>query len=90
MASGLAAGWALLFVRMISDLTASAVLAGTSNPVVGFRILEIYDGSSFATLAALSSVLTLITAVVIATLLMLSRRRERAPTRAPTRAVVAS
>jgi iron(III) transport system permease protein len=82
MAAGLAAGWALLFVRMISDLTASAVLAGTSNPVVGFRILEIYDGASFATLAALSSVLTLITAMVIAALLALSRRRDRAPARA--------
>ena len=55
--AGLAAGWSLLFVRMIGDLTASAILAGTSNPVVGFRILEVFEGASYASLAALSTVL---------------------------------
>ena len=45
MLPGLAAGWSLLFVRMAGDLTASAMLAGTSNPVAGFRILEIYQGA---------------------------------------------
>ena len=32
MASGLAAGWALLFVRCVGDLTASSILAGTREP----------------------------------------------------------
>ena len=58
MLPGLAAGWSLLFVRMAGDLTASAMLAGTANPVAGFRILEIYQGASYAALAALSIVLT--------------------------------
>jgi len=74
MIGGLVAGWALLFVRMVGDLTASAILAGTNNPVVGFRILEVFEGASYASLAALSTVLTLICAVVIAALLVYTRR----------------
>lgn len=78
MVGGLAAGWALLFVRMISDLTASAILAGTSNSVVGFRILEVYQGGSFATLAALSTVLTLVSILVIVPVMMFSKRKAGA------------
>lgn len=77
MLAGLAAGWALLFVRMIGDLTASAILAGTNNPVVGFRILEVYQSGSFATLATLSTVLTLISTLVIVALMLVSRRFSR-------------
>ena len=76
MAAGLAAGWALLFVRMIGDLTASVILAGTNNPVVGFRILEVFETASYASLAALSSVLTLVSMIVIVGLLLFTRRRE--------------
>jgi iron(III) transport system permease protein len=77
MVAGMVAGWMLLFVRMISDLTVSAVLAGSNNPVVGFRILEIYEGGNFATLAALSSVLTLISAVVVTSLMIFTKRMTR-------------
>jgi iron(III) transport system permease protein len=75
MVTGLAAGWALLFVRMISDLTASSILAGTNNTVVGFRILEVYLGGSFANLAALSTVLTLVSLIVIIPVLIFSKRK---------------
>jgi len=78
MAGGLAAGWALLFVRMMSDLTASAILAGTKNTVVGFRILEVYLGGSFATLAAISTILTLVSVIVIVPVMMFSKRRAGA------------
>jgi iron(III) transport system permease protein len=83
MASGLAAGWALLFVRMVGDLTVSAILAGTNNTVVGFRILEVYEGSSYAALAALSTVLTAICMVVIVALLAFTRRQQRALMKVP-------
>jgi len=73
--AGLAAAWALLFVRMISDLTASAILAGTNNTVVGFRILEVYQGGSYASLAAISTVLTLVSILVIVPVLVFSKRR---------------
>jgi len=80
MLAGLVAGWALLFVRMIGDLTASAILAGTNNPVVGFRILEVYQGGSFATLAALSTVLTLVSAAIVVLMLVVTRRSDRSKT----------
>lgn len=82
MLPGLVTGWALLFVRMAGDLTASAILAGTENSVVGFRILEIYLNGSYAELAALATVLTLISCVVVVFVLVFARRRAKwsAPT----------
>lgn len=77
MLPGLVAGWALLFVRMAGDLSASAILSGLSNPVVGFRILEIYEGASYPLLASLSTLLTAITSVVLIAVLIFTRRRTR-------------
>ena len=74
MIPGLVGGFALLFVRIIGDLTASAILSGTNNVVVGFRILEVFNGGSYATLAALSSVLVLVSALILVVVLWLSKR----------------
>lgn len=65
MVPGLVAGWSFLFARMVGDLTATAVLAGTTNMVVGFRILQIFENGSYAELASLSIVLTAVTTVVV-------------------------
>jgi iron(III) transport system permease protein len=83
MVPGLAAGWALLFVRMTGDLTASALLAGTRNPVVGARILDVYQNGSYAEVAALSTVLVAVTGTVVALTLVWSRRRSRWGVAAP-------
>jgi len=77
MTPGLVAGWALLFIRMVGDLTASAVLAGTNNPVVGFRVLEVYTSGSYALLASLSTVLVLITATVLVMVMAYTRSSTR-------------
>lgn len=77
MIPGLVAGWALLFARMTGDLTASAILSGTRNPVVGFRILDVYQNGSYAEVAALSTVLVVVTGVVIGVLMGWARRRSR-------------
>ncbi|MDY7106243.1 MAG: iron ABC transporter permease [Actinomycetota bacterium] len=74
MVPGLVAGWALLFARMAGDLTASAILSGTRNPVVGFRILDVYQNGSYAEVAALSTVLVAVTATVVTALMIWSRR----------------
>ncbi|MBB4932644.1 iron(III) transport system permease protein [Lipingzhangella halophila] len=83
MLPGLVAGWALLFIRMVGDLTASAILAGTGNSVVGFRILEVFTSGSYALLASLSTVLVLVTGTVLAAVLAYTRRASRyaGPTR---------
>ena len=77
MMPALILGWAMLFVRMIGDLTASAILAGTRNNVIGFRILEIYQNGSYAELAAISTFLTLVSAVIVIAVLIVSRRLAR-------------
>lgn len=77
MMPGLVAGWALLFIRMVGDLTASAILAGTGNSVVGFRILEVFTSGSYALLASLSTVLVLVTGTVLAIVLSYTRRASR-------------
>ncbi|SHN39133.1 ABC transporter permease [Cryptosporangium aurantiacum] len=77
MTPGLVAGWALLFIRIVGDLTASAILAGTGNPVVGFRILEVFTSGSFALLASLSTVLVVITATVLIAVLAYTRRASK-------------
>jgi iron(III) transport system permease protein len=77
MLPGLIAGWALLFVRMISDLSASAILAGTGNRVVGREILEIFENGSYAQLASLALAVTLISAVVVVLFMYVSNRSAR-------------
>ena len=77
MLPGLIAGWALLFVRMTGDLSASALLSGTSNPVVGARILQVYSAGSYPLLAALALCLTIVTATVLLVVMGYTRRRTR-------------
>lgn len=77
MAPALILGWSMLFVRMIGDLTASSILAGTRNNVIGFRILEIYQNGSYAELAAVSTFLTVLSAVIVIGVLVVSRRLAR-------------
>lgn len=70
----LGAGWAMLFLVMVGDLTASALLSTTRSPVVGYVILEIWNNGTFAPLAALGAVLGLISAVVVGGVLYFSRK----------------
>jgi len=77
MSAGLAAGWALLFVRCVGDLTASSILAGPGNPVVGWKILQVYTDGSYAEMAALSVVLSLISGVVVVSVMALTHRCGR-------------
>lgn len=78
MLPGLVAGWALLFVRMAGDLSASAILSGLSNTVVGFRILEIFRGASYPLLAALAVILTAITSSVLILVMWFTRKKSSA------------
>lgn len=75
---GFVAGWAIVFVHMMGDLSAAALLAGIKNPVVGFAILSIWEAGTFGVLAAFSMMLCVINIVVIVIMLgighLLSRR----------------
>jgi iron(III) transport system permease protein len=82
MLPGLVGGWALLFIRIVGDLTASAILSGTDNVVLGFRILEVFNGGSYALLAALSATLVLVTGAVLFFVIWFSKRFGVAKTQA--------
>jgi iron(III) transport system permease protein len=85
MANGLAAGWSMLFIVIVGDLTASAILAGPSNPVVGFVVLDVYDTGTYSQLAALSAAVSVITGVIVFVVLRLSSRLRTDPGRSPER-----
>ena len=74
MLPGLTAGWALMFVVIVGDLTASAILAGHTNPVVSFVFLDIWDNGTFSTLATMGVLVSLVTSAVVVAALLLGRR----------------
>lgn len=77
MRPGLLAGWALVFVVVAGDLTASAILAGPGNVVVGSIFLQIWETGRFPNLGALGTAICVTTASVVTISLALGRRRQR-------------
>jgi iron(III) transport system permease protein len=75
--SGIVAGWTIVFVHMMGDLSAAALLAGLRNPVIGFAILEIWETGSFGLLAAFSIIMCLVNLVVVGTMMLITRRIRR-------------
>jgi iron(III) transport system permease protein len=75
MLPGLMAGWVILFVQISGELTASALLSGTSNPVVGLVLLDLWENGSFPQLSAIALIMTLIDAVVVLGVMRAFRRR---------------
>lgn len=74
MRPGLAAAWVLLFVLMSGEITASSMLAGTRNPVVGFVVLDLWTNGSYSALAAFATLMSLITSTVVLGMLAITRR----------------
>lgn len=72
---GLTAGWIILFVQMSGELTASSLLAGTTNSVVGQIMIDLWQNGSFPEIAALAVVLTVIHMVMVSLILRLTRPR---------------
>jgi iron(III) transport system permease protein len=73
-APGMIAGWTMLFVMAISDLTASTMLASTRNAVIGSTILSLYETGTYPQLAALATLVTIISAALIAVIMRVQRR----------------
>ncbi|MDR7083261.1 iron(III) transport system permease protein [Arthrobacter ginsengisoli] len=62
---GLVGAWASVFVRAFGDLTASSMLSGANNPVIGFQILEQSRYGSYATTATLSFTLAVVSTITV-------------------------
>jgi iron(III) transport system permease protein len=76
MAGGLISGWSFVFVMVVGDITASVLLSGPSNPVVGSTIYSLLQNGSYPTIAGLASIMTVLSFVVITTTLILGNRRK--------------
>ena len=57
---GLWAGWTLLFISMIKELSASALLVNSRSMVLSVQVFDLWVGSSFTLVAALSVIQTLL------------------------------
>jgi iron(III) transport system permease protein len=75
MVPGMIVGWALLFVLIAGEITASSMLAGTRNPVIGFAVLDLWVNGSYSPLAAFGTLISLVMSAVVLTALQTSRRR---------------
>lgn len=72
---GLAAGWASVFALVLGELNAAAILSGPHNPVIGFLILSLFDNGTYSQLAALGSLIGVVSAVTVSIVLLLGRPR---------------
>jgi iron(III) transport system permease protein len=75
MSTGLVAGWVLVFVITSGDLTVAAILAGPSDPVIGFYILNIFGDGTWSQLAAMSVIVTAISTAVVSLVFLVVRPR---------------
>ena len=57
--------WTLLFIFIMADVTAAALLSTSSAPVIGFAMLNQYEFGSYPAIAALGVVLSIVSTIVV-------------------------
>jgi iron(III) transport system permease protein len=72
---GLATGWVLVFVRAFGEVTASAILSGTSNPVVGAVLLDLWRQGSFPMMTAFALIVWFIGSLLVLAMLWFNNHR---------------
>lgn len=71
---GLAAGWVLVFIHILGEVTASAILSGTANPVVGSVLLDLWRQGNFPMMTAFALIVWLISSTLVIVMLRLNNR----------------
>jgi iron(III) transport system permease protein len=71
---GLVAGWIMLFIFMVGELTASSLLSTTSNPVVGRVLLDLWNNGSFPQLTAMALIMAAVNSTFVLIMLAFTRR----------------
>ena len=64
----------IIFVHMVGELTASALLSGTSNPVVGRVLVDLFTNGSFPQLTSLAIVMSVLDSIFVLLMLRFTRR----------------
>jgi iron(III) transport system permease protein len=77
---GLVAGWVIVFIHNVGEITASALLSGTGNPVIGRVILNLWNSGEFPQLTALAIVMSAINSAIVVAMLRFTRRQFTAAT----------
>ncbi|HYF19334.1 MAG TPA: iron ABC transporter permease [Ramlibacter sp.] len=75
---GLAAGWASIFALVLGELNAAAILSGPRNPTIGYMILTLFDNGTYSQLAAIGSLIGVVSAVTVSFVLLFGRPRYHA------------
>jgi iron(III) transport system permease protein len=70
---GLIAGWIIIFIHTAGEVTASSLLGGTGNPVIGRVLMELWSFGSFPQVAALSLIITAVNATLVFAMLRFTR-----------------
>lgn len=68
-----------VFVLVMGDITASAILAGTNTPVVGVTMLSLFQNGTYTQLAVPAAVVTLLSMIVVIATLLLVNPQPAAP-----------
>jgi iron(III) transport system permease protein len=74
---GAFAAWALVFVRIVGDLSLPVMLATPRTAVVGFLLIDTWEAGSFGIVAALALIMTLMTIPVVMLMLRLGNPKWR-------------
>jgi iron(III) transport system permease protein len=69
---GLAAGWVLVFIHILGEVTASAILSGASNPVVGSVLLDLWRQGDFPQMTAFALIVWAIASLLVIIMLRLN------------------
>ncbi len=69
---GLAAGWVLVFIKSVGEVTASAMLSGSSNPVVGSVLLDLWRQGNFPMMVAFALIVWAIGSALVLIMLKLN------------------
>ena len=77
MFPALAAAWIVVFIHMMTETTASALLSGINNPVVGPQMLGLVSHGTYGEVAALAMVITLVSAVMVILALIVRRKSAK-------------
>lgn len=75
MAPALFAAWALVFVRVLGDLSVAVLLGTGRTPVIGFVLLDVWDQGSFNRTASLALIMTAITMPIVMLMIRLGQPR---------------
>lgn len=73
---GIAAGWVILFVSMMRELSASIMLFSSNNEVIGTILIQLYDEGEFSQVCILSLIIVVLSLGSVALVRRVLRQKD--------------